>query len=252
LINVLRNPGFEDGLDGWYFFASGGGAIEPFANVAGHAHGARLVIQNPGDNVQLCQFNVVLEPDVNYVLTFSALSSRGSDVEVSLYQDAPPYNSYGISVVKCDIGQEWSDRSIPFRTASLSSSVNDARLEFWLAPYATAGEEYLFDDIRLSKVVTATAEDRSTSYPETPALDWNFPNPFNPTTVVRYTVPKRMQIALRVYDVLGRMVASLAEGPQEAGHHEVAFHGSSLPSGVYICRLDGERFSHTMKMILLK
>jgi tetratricopeptide (TPR) repeat protein len=65
----------------------------------------------------------------------------------------------------------------------------------------------------------------------------NYPNPFTERTTIRYTLPEGGDVHLVVYDLLGRAVQHLADGYQEAGHHEVAVDGSALPSGTYVYRL---------------
>jgi hypothetical protein len=80
----------------------------------------------------------------------------------------------------------------------------------------------------------------------------NYPNPFNPSTVIKYDLPKETQVALKVYDMLGRQVASLVNTKQTAGHHEVSFNASALSSGVYIYKIEAGSFNATKKMMLIK
>jgi len=79
-----------------------------------------------------------------------------------------------------------------------------------------------------------------------------FPNPFNPTTRISYSLSDAGWITLKVYDVLGREVGTLVNGREGAGSHSVTFDASSLPSGVYIYRLDAGGYSSIRKMMLLK
>ena len=65
----------------------------------------------------------------------------------------------------------------------------------------------------------------------------NYPNPFNPQTLIRFTVPATQHVTLHVFDALGRRVAVLVDEVRSAGAHEVAFDASSLPSGMYFYRL---------------
>ena len=84
------------------------------------------------------------------------------------------------------------------------------------------------------------------------SLGQNFPNPFNPETTIRYSLPSRSHVVLAVYNALGERVAVLAEGEQESGFHEVRFDGSALASGVYFYRLQSTGFVQTKKLSLLK
>ncbi len=84
------------------------------------------------------------------------------------------------------------------------------------------------------------------------SLSQNYPNPFNPTTVIEFRVPSSGFVSLKIYDVLGRNVATLVNERQNAGDHSVTFNASNLPSGVYFYRLTAGDFSKTKKMILAK
>jgi hypothetical protein len=84
-------------------------------------------------------------------------------------------------------------------------------------------------------------------------LEAPFPNPFNPSTQLRFVLPRAVDVELTVYDLLGREVVTLAQGSLIAGTHEVQFHGNGLASGVYLAALvvEGKQMS-TQKMLLLK
>ena len=87
--------------------------------------------------------------------------------------------------------------------------------------------------------------------PSAYALMQNFPNPFNPTTTIRYDLPRATKVSLKVYDVLGREVATLAHDHLNAGHYQVQWN-ANVASGIYFYRLQTEEFVETKKMILLK
>ncbi|WP_290660187.1 S8/S53 family peptidase [Ignavibacterium sp.] len=80
----------------------------------------------------------------------------------------------------------------------------------------------------------------------------NYPNPFNPTTKISWQSPVNGQQTLKVYDVLGREVATLVDEYREAGSYEVEFDATNLPSGMYIYRLQSGSYSDVKKMILSK
>jgi hypothetical protein len=96
--------------------------------------------------------------------------------------------------------------------------------------------------------VEATNSDAPSDF----SLSQNYPNPFNPSTVIRYQLPVIGFVTLKVYDILGREIATLVNEEKPAGEYEVEFNGSNLPSGIYFYQLKAEQYSETKKMILLK
>jgi hypothetical protein len=84
------------------------------------------------------------------------------------------------------------------------------------------------------------------------ALYQNFPNPFNPVTIINYSLPLKSQVDLVVYNTLGEKIIQLVNGEKEAGSYSVELHAADLPSGVYFYRLQAGSFIETKKMILLK
>lgn len=99
---------------------------------------------------------------------------------------------------------------------------------------------------------THVAEENSASLPQLFTLSQNYPNPFNPTTNIRYSLPRDGHATLKVFDLLGREVATLVDGVHQAGEHEIAFNGSDLASGVYVYRLETNGLSEAKKFLLLK
>lgn len=83
-------------------------------------------------------------------------------------------------------------------------------------------------------------------------LDPAFPNPFNPSTTLSYRLDQTGPASLIVRDLLGREVARLADGMQEAGEHQVVLHAETLASGVYTCTLESAGQVESRKLLLLK
>ncbi|KAB2924653.1 MAG: T9SS type A sorting domain-containing protein [Bacteroidetes bacterium] len=83
-------------------------------------------------------------------------------------------------------------------------------------------------------------------------LGQNFPNPFNPSTSINYTLGKAENVSLKVYNMLGQEVATVVNGLQNAGPHSVRFDASNLASGMYLYKLQTGSFSDVKKMMLLK
>ncbi|MCK9410388.1 MAG: T9SS type A sorting domain-containing protein, partial [Bacteroidetes bacterium] len=90
------------------------------------------------------------------------------------------------------------------------------------------------------------------SMPKVFALEQNYPNPFNPTTTINYQLPVNGKVTLKVYDAIGREVASLVNEVKEAGYYSATFDASKLSSGMYFAQLQSGDNMQLMKMLLLK
>jgi len=95
--------------------------------------------------------------------------------------------------------------------------------------------------------------------PSTYELSPNYPNPFNPTATIQYNLPYRSGVSLKVYDILGQLVATLASGMHEAGNQSVTWNASNFASGIYFYQLEAtsiadpsKTFTQVRKMVLLK
>jgi N-acetylmuramoyl-L-alanine amidase len=123
----------------------------------------------------------------------------------------------------------------------------------WIQGRATSGT-FIFDDYRIANISSGTSvEDPfAATLPQEVMLMGNYPNPFNPTTSIRFALPESMDIQLDVFDMLGRQVGSLARGTFTPGTHTVNFDASALSSGVYIYRLVTPTTIVSGKMMLVK
>lgn len=88
--------------------------------------------------------------------------------------------------------------------------------------------------------------------PKNYSLSQNFPNPFNPSTSISYEIPTSNFVSLKIYDMMGKEVANLVSGNQEAGFYTVKFDASKLSSGIYFYKLQANDFTATKKLMLLK
>jgi uncharacterized protein (UPF0218 family) len=100
--------------------------------------------------------------------------------------------------------------------------------------------------------VSVEDDESGTVVPIDFTLSQNYPNPFNPNTTIKYGIPERSFVELKVYDILGNQVVKLFAEEQDAGYYETSFHASKLSSGVYFYRLQAGDFVETKKMLLLK
>jgi hypothetical protein len=84
------------------------------------------------------------------------------------------------------------------------------------------------------------------------SLTQNYPNPFNPSTQIKFALKESGYVTLKVYDALGKEVATLVKGDYTSGSYNVSFDASGLSSGIYFYRLETGSFVQTNKMMLLK
>ncbi len=115
----------------------------------------------------------------------------------------------------------------------------------------SAGDQWNFAPNK-TVVVTATSSTLMQKRPLGFELAQNFPNPFNPTTTIQFTLPQDDVVRLKVYDAIGQEVQTLVNGRTAKGTHKVHFNAANLSSGVYFYRLETSAYSETKKMLLLK
>jgi hypothetical protein len=119
--------------------------------------------------------------------------------------------------------------------------------------YIDRGNDGTIDDsLTVQNETTSDGSRGALDIPREFRLEQNYPNPFNPATHIAYAVPMAGNVLLKVYDILGREVATLVNEQKQPGNYSAQFHGSRLASGVYIYRLTAGRFVETKKMLLTK
>jgi hypothetical protein len=188
---LITNGDFEWGTNGWEFFTNGNGSFATDVASDASSHVAQVKIETPGSNTQLYQSDVELAAGTPYRLSFRAYSRAGHALSVYLHKHAAPYTSYGLSWEDIQLGTSWQTFTKDFTATGFAGKCEDARLRFWLSPFAAAGDEYYFDDVTLTRldggsgsVLVAGTESKDSDLPKEFALSQNYPNPFNPRTVV--------------------------------------------------------------------
>jgi hypothetical protein len=122
--------------------------------------------------------------------------------------------------------------------------------------YASVGQAFLYHMMQDASSFPTLSTDTQVQRPSSFVLNQNFPNPFNPTTTIRYELIAPTQLRLSVYDIRGQFIKTLTEKNQTAGNYEVQWDGTDdsgkrVSTGVYICRLDSKDQSETIKMVYL-
>lgn len=153
---------------------------------------------------------------------------------------------------------------------SYSGRLNTTTYDLTIGQILPANKQYNFkgilDDIRIydyalipeeiAAIYTGTTSigsQEQNSIPEKTMLFQNYPNPFNPSTVIKYQVAKNSNVTIKIFDVMGRDIATLVNDWKPAGEYSITFHPekSNLASGIYFYKLQADNYSFVKKLILL-
>jgi hypothetical protein len=107
-------------------------------------------------------------------------------------------------------------------------------------------------DTLLSAIITSVKQNKPDGSPQKFALNQNYPNPFNPVTVIPFAISARSKATIRIYDMLGRLVETIFSGLLEAGNHSVIWNAMHHASGVYLCVMQINGESKSIRLVLLK
>ncbi len=140
-----------------------------------------------------------------------------------------------------------------FRIANQSNLTPDSLVLFVAAGLGTGhvGTELIIDEIAFNSG-GATEVKLSDMLPHGFGLSQNFPNPFNPSTIIRYQVAAHGHVTLKIFDLLGREVTTLVDETRSPGEHAVSWDAGDAASGVYIYRLQSGSFVESKKLVVLR
>lgn len=177
------------------------------------------------------------------------------ETPVDQFASSPPLRNVTVSLGVSDIRQLKLDKVLDPITGKDISNVTAIRSAPNQLTLTLAVADYpLICWFKLDS--TATVIEETPLVPPQFHLDQTYPNPFNPTTTIRFSLPHREQVTLKVFDVLGREVVTLVNGELNSGEHSIVYDAKSaaggLPSGVYFYRLTTPALSQTRAMELLR
>ena len=152
----------------------------------------------------------------------------------------------GITWEKIKLDIDIPERSYQWVVPQLT--IDEGRIRIYMD---NVGEGYTGTSENFSIRGVVTVEDEE-AFSRSFNLYPNYPNPFNPSTTISFTLSNASRVSLLIYDIHGRKVESLIEGIQPAGSHSIEWNASNLASGVYFYRLTADEFIQTRKMILIK
>jgi hypothetical protein len=111
---------------------------------------------------------------------------------------------------------------------------------------------YLLDSLRTDDSIVSTGESQGNGIPQSFELLQNFPNPFNPSTVIRFSLPEAVYTKLEVFTITGQLIKVLIDEYLPAGHHEATLRPDGIASGVYYYRISAGEFSDTRTLIFMR
>jgi hypothetical protein len=254
-------PVYGDKSDPSWEFRADEGSMEL---VAPHAYAGTSALQFEGR--MICRYRATPIHPFGYVLEFYAAAADTSVVSNLTINDQPVI---GIASLRQTEGA-WTRIEIP---AERLNSYPVIKQEIGGTPYQMPAfiSELRFrsripiylDEIQLRTLLplalrpTLVAETHEATLPQQFRLDPNYPNPFNPSTTIRFALPASTQVGLVLYNMAGQKVATLLSGQREAGIYTVQWNGRDeqghfLPTGVYLYRLQAGAQVETRKLLLLK
>ena len=251
-LNKAVNGEFNDGTLDWTLttYATGASAtwqIDSTSIISGRNSAAVTITQVTGTNwhIQLWQ-PITIYPKRKYKITFKAKAFSSKVIDLTLQEIASPYTTYLTKT-------HTLTTAVQTFTDSVSINVTDqAKLGFSLGSSGT-GQVWI-DSVSIveSSPVTTGVAEKANGNPGTFLLMQNYPNPFNPSTNISFSIPTKSLVSLKVFDLLGREVATLMSQEKPAGTYQATFDASKLSSGVYFYQLQADKFTETKKLLLLK
>ena len=266
--NQITNADFSNGDTGWNF-----NSFSP-AQATGEVKDGEFAISisNGGAylwDIHLGQTNLSVENGKEYTVSFDAYAAEPRDISALVGKNSDPWSVYsGNQIISLTTERE---------TYTYTFVMNDptdtqARLGFDLG---TSSIDLYFDNITLSKGEIPTGIELDNPTIENSfKLYQNYPNPFNPTTTIKYSIPPgtvisnevrnlkdfssqaprndNVMVTLKIYNILGKEIATLVNKNQTHGNYSFQFDASELSSGVYYYQLKTGDYFQAKKMLLLK
>lgn len=227
LVNLLKDRGLIDGI------GAQAHAFSTRNSSAASINNSLNILGNTGLPIQITELDIDGNP---------SLSASGSDqYQLEEYQKKFPTIWKHSSVIGVTL---WGWRPGLWRNEQEAFLISNSEVErpalTWLREYVETTE------------VMVSNEEVSDEAPLSFKLNHNYPNPFNPSTMITYELPQASNVKIIVYDIAGRLVATLVDSRKGAGAHVVDFNASNLSSGVYLYEIQAGSFREVKKMTLIK
>ena len=248
--NFILNNDFSNNAESWIWEVAGPASAQLQVE-NGVCH---IIIQNAGTqiyDVQLRQNGIPLIQGQNYTFEFDAWAEAIRAVEIKVGQDISPFTNYsriGYTALYT------TPKKLVYRFQMQEPTDNNARVVINAGIYSPG----IYVDNFSLKMEVETGVDEQSSSSNSFMLYSNYPNPFNPTTYIKYKLPELSSVSLIIFNLQGQKVRTLRENDLEIGLQTVELNASNLPSGIYFYKLaaqsrsSAKMHSFTKKMILMK
>jgi hypothetical protein len=202
------------------------------------------VWRNPGDTTAYAL-------GTNLQTPANAVGSAGVyNFTISVAPTRTGKNEVSFSLVKSDKSHSFSAKGIDDHSPAFTQ-FNCAAFAF---NHGNTTTEVKLTDVKvdLVDVVVNVEASPAGTVPTEYALSQNYPNPFNPSTTISYDIPKSSQVSVKIYDMLGRLVATLVDGVQSPSGYRVEWNPSGLSSGVYFYRIQAQSLDGSGDFVAVK
>jgi len=267
---INSNGSFEDATTGekvgtdipvWTLYAEGeSNAIFEIVEEDSYDSSKSLKVQilSIGANawdIQAVNEPFTVEPETEYKYSIWARADLAGVLVNFTIGEPVTFAEFGRS--GATLSDQWPEFTINFTTPATAS---DARAPIHLGEAANGDfleTPIYLDDLKIEKVEAVDVKEKN-SLPYQFSLNQNYPNPFNPVTNIEYTIGSQsgseidQSVSLRVFDILGKEIATIVNEKQAPGFYRVKFDGSRLPSGTYLYKLTADGFTDVKKLLLLK
>ncbi|MDD5361660.1 MAG: T9SS type A sorting domain-containing protein [Ignavibacteria bacterium] len=194
---------------------------------------------------------------------------ESNDVQPATGQWSPGADSLGRKLLLYVFNSSYDTTITTYKTKNLYLNNQFDVMYIWAPRLISAGANFTEGDSLIIYPYTVTRPgamyEFSTLAPTVPVIEitseipekydlmQNFPNPFNPETKIRFALPEKSFVVLKVYNVLGQLVEKVIDNRQlDAGVHQATFNGSRFASGIYFYRIETEKYTQTKRMVLIK
>ena len=241
--NLVHNGDFSKGIDFWNWSVSDS-ASAAWSIDSGVFHFNIYHGDINTDDINLTQNNICLISGKSYIIEFDAWADDGRIIETDVSSSDRLNNYSKIGAIFITARKQHFSYAFDYKYHSDCGMIHiDA---------GGSDTDFFIDNISFKEVIGSDVSDGKANMPFEYKLYNNYPNPFNHTTIIRYTIPESSEVTLTIYDLLGREITTLVNEIQTRGKHSVIWNGQGLPSGIYICHLQAGDFTQTRKLVLQK